>query len=172
MSKSVNKMPGAGVNALRAVSALAIFAGVLMGCEGVVTGTEVMRVPLQAAEGVAGAYAPVKLNLRPDMNPVAINFRADLAQNPAEYGKWNTYRAALSKSGGVIVARTFNVNHAAASGPDSSSPPPTPTLHTLFIVDVQGAGEYELTITPVSPVAVTLNNAQIDARRNVQRPLQ
>lgn len=159
------------MSTLRVVSALAVLAGVLTGCEGVVTGTEVARVPLQIAEGgTAGAYVPVKLKLGPDMNPVAINFRADLTQNPAEFGKWNTYRAALSKDGSVIVARSFNVNHPAV--PDSSLPPPTPSIHTLFMVDVQSAGEYELTIMPVSPVAITLNNAQIDARRNVQRPPQ
>jgi len=31
---------------------------------------------------------------------------------------------------------------------------------------------YELTITPVKPVAITLSNVQADARRNVQRPPQ
>src|SRR5262245_27530003 len=160
------------MSALRVVSVLAIFVLVLMGCKGVVTGTEVTRVPLQAADGTAGAYVPIKINLRPDMNPIAINFRADLTQNPAEYGKWNTYRAALSKDGNSVVARTFNVNHPAAPGGDSSPPPPSPFIHTLFIVEIQKAGEYELVIAPVSPTAITLQNAQIDVRRNVQRPPQ
>jgi hypothetical protein len=42
----------------------------------------------------------------------------------------------------------------------------------LFYVDVQSAGEYELTITPVKPVEITLSDPQVDARRNVQRPPQ
>jgi hypothetical protein len=160
------------MRALRIMAIMAFLAGALTACEGVMTGTEVARVPLQAAEsGPAGAYAPVKLDLGPDMNPVAINFRADFTQDPAEFGKWNTYRAALSRNGSVIVARTFNVNHPAAS-PDNASPPPTTAVNTLFIVDVKSRGEYELTLTPVSPVAIVLNNAQVDARRNVQRPPQ
>jgi hypothetical protein len=160
------------MRALRMMAIMAFLAGVLTACEGVMTGTEVARVPLQAAEGgPAGAYAPVKLDLGPDMNPVAINFRADFTQDPAEFGKWNTYRASLSRDGKVIVARTFNVNHPTAN-PDNAAPPPTASVNTLFIVDVQSGGEYELTLTPVSPVAIVLNNAQVDARRNVQRPPQ
>jgi hypothetical protein len=154
------------MHALRVVALSGLFAAILAGCEGLVTGTEVSRVPLQVAEG--GAFVPVKFKLGPEMNPVAFNFRADFSMNQAEFGKWNTYRATLSKDGGVVAARTINVNHPAAH-PTQSPPPPSQTVHTLFIVDVQSAGEYELTITPVTPVAITLNNAQADARRNVQR---
>ena len=141
----------------------------LTGCEGAFTGSEVARVALQA--GADGGYAPVKFNLTPEMNPVAFNFRADFSQNPAEFGKWNSYRAALSKDGAVIVSRSININHP-VSRPDDSPPPPTQTIHTLFIVDLPGAGEYELTITPVKPAALTLGNPQADVRRNVQRPPQ
>lgn len=160
------------MQAWRVTAALFLLAGFLAGCEGVVSGTEVARVPLQAAEGgPPGSYAPVKFNLAPDMNPVAFNFRADFTLNVTEAGKWNTYRATLSKEGIVAATRTFNVNHP-ASGADQSPAAPSSVIHTLFFVDVQSAGEYELTITPVSPVAVTLVNAQADARRNVQRPPQ
>lgn len=164
------------LRALQIMAGVVFLAGFLAGCEGVVTGTEIARVPLQAAEssagGAAGSYAPVKFVLSPEMNPVAVNFRADFTQHPAEYGKWNTYRATLTRGGTVIAARSFNVNHPAAAGPDSSLPPPNAAIHTLFYVDVQSAGEYELTITTVTPVVVTLSNAQADARRNVQRPPQ
>ncbi len=149
-----------------------LMATVLSGCEGVTTGTEIARLPLQAAEGgPPGAYAPVKFTLSPEMNPVAFNFRADLKLSPDEAGKWNTYRVTLTHGGTVVASRNINVNHPQASK-DDSPPPPGGTIHTLFYVDVQAAGEHELTITPVSPVAVTLNNAQADARRNVQRPPQ
>jgi hypothetical protein len=154
------------MRALRVVAISGLLAGILASCEGMVTGTEVSRVPLQAAEG--GAYAPVKFKLGPEMNPVAFNLRADFSGNRAEFGKWNTYRATLSKDGSVIAAHSINVNHP-GSHPDDSPPPPSQTIHTLFIVDVQSTGEYELTITPVAPVAITLENAQADARRNVLR---
>jgi hypothetical protein len=168
---TLNKIQGTGMRGLRVVAIVFLLAGWLAGCEGVVTGKEVARVPLQTVEGGAtGAYVPVRFSLSPDMNPIAINFRADFTQNPAEYGKWNTYRATLSKDGAVVATRSFNVNHPSAPGPDSAPSPPTQSIHTLFYVDVQGAGEHELTVTPTSPVTVTLKDAQVDARRNVQRP--
>ncbi len=161
------------MRAWRWIAAASLLAGMLAGCEGVVSGTEVARVPLQAAaDGAAGAYAPVAFTLSPEMNPVAFNFRADFSQNPADFGKWNTYRAMLRKDGAVVAARTFNINHPVTSRAETSAPPPTQTVHTLFIVDVPGAGDYELAITPIAPVAITLNNAQVDARRNVRRPPQ
>ena len=149
--------------------AVLVTIGWLAGCEGVTTGTEVARVSLQVS--AEGAYAPVKFNLGPDMNPVAVNFRTDFSQNPAEFGKYNTYRTTLSKGDSMVATRTININHPVGN-PQDSAPPPTQTIHTLFYVDVQSAGEYELTITPVNPVAITLSNAQADARRNVQRPPQ
>ncbi len=160
------------MRAWRVLAILFLLAGFLSGCEGVATGTEVARIPLQPAEGgPAGAYAPVKFNLTPDMNPVAFNFRTDFTLNSTEAGKWNAYRATLSRDGNVVTTRSFNVNHPSAHS-DQSPAAPTSAVHTLFLVDLQGGGEYELTITPVSPVAVTLKDAQVDARRNVQRPPQ
>ena len=154
---------------IKLAAAMLVAIGWLAGCEGVTTGTEVARVSLQMSAD--GAYAPVKFNLGPEMNPVAVNFRADSSQNPVEFGKYNTYRATLSKGGSMVATRTININHPVGNLQDSA-PPPTQTIHTLFYVDVQSAGEYELTITPVKPVAITLSNAQADARRNVQRPPQ
>lgn len=156
----------------RVLAILFLLAGLLSGCEGVVSGTEVARIPLQPAEGgPAGAYAPAKFNLTPDMNPVAFNFRADFTMNSVEFGKWNSYRATLSRDGNVVTTRSFNINHPSAH-PDQPPTAPTSAVHTLFLVDLQGGGEYELTITPVSPVAITLKEPRVDARRNVQRPPQ
>jgi hypothetical protein len=159
------------INSLRsAVFLFLVVAGLLAGCEGVTTGTEIARLPLQAAEGGSpGAYVPVKFTLSSEMNPVAFNFRADFTQNPDNFGKWNTYRVTLTRGGTMVASRTINVNHPQSSA-EGNAPPPSSVIYTLFYVDVQSAGEHELTITPVSPVAITLNNAQADARRNVQRP--
>ena len=153
----------------RVVMACGLLAGFLAGCEGVITGSEIARVPLQVRDD--GSFAPVVFRLSPEMNPVAVNLRADYTQDPAEFGKWNSYRATLRLAGSVVAARTFNVNHPAANR-DDASPPPTQGIHTLFIVDVQSAGEYELAITPTAPVAIRLVEPHADARRNVQRPQQ
>ena len=57
---------GAGMRTCIAVAALFFLAVFLQACEGVVSGTEIARVPLQTAEGgAAGAYAPVKFTLSP-----------------------------------------------------------------------------------------------------------
>jgi hypothetical protein len=146
---------------------LSLFAG----CEGVTTGTEVVRLPLQTEAN--SSFAPVKLPLDTAMNPLSINFRADFTQNPEDFGEHNTYRAQLSKDGNVVATKTFNVNHPQTQKPQGDSgnnaPPPTSTVHTLFITDIAAGGEYELTITALKK-AITLNGPTVDVRRNVQRP--
>jgi hypothetical protein len=156
------------MRALTGIAVLGMVAGLLAGCEGTVTGTEVVRMELQPA-AERGAYAPVKFNLSTDMNPVAINFRADFIQEATEFGKWNTYRVALTQNGATVASRNMNVNHP-QNNPQGDAPPPSGTVHTLFITDIQASGEYELTITPVTPVSVTLKDARVDVRRNVARP--
>jgi hypothetical protein len=145
----------------------AAVAGLLAGCEGATTGKEVVSVSLQAG-AERGSYAPVKFTLTPDMNPVAVNFRADFTQDPAEFGKWNTYRAVLTQGGGAVAARTINVNHP-QNNPQADAPPPSGTVHTLFITDVPGSGECELTITAAQPAPITLKDARVDVRSNVAR---
>ncbi len=159
------------MRAWRGVAVLGVVAGLLAGCEGTITGTEVTNVALQPAEPPTqrGDYAPVKLNLSTDMNPVAINFRADFSQDATEFGKWNTYRVALTHNGNTVASRNMNVNHP-QSNSQGDAPPPTGTVHTLFITDLQSSGEFELTITPVNAVVVTLKDARVDVRRNVARP--
>lgn len=152
------------------VAGLVLAAGVLGGCEGVTTGTEVANVPLQAAEsGDKGAYAPVKFTLSAEMNPLAFNLRADFSLDAMEFGKWNSYRAVLTQNGTTVASRNINVNHPQSS-PQGEAPPPSGTVHTLFYVDVPGSGEYELTVTPTKPVVITLKEPRVDVRRNVQRP--
>lgn len=160
------------MNTFGVVAGLAILAALLVGCEGVTTGTEIARMPLQVVEdGPKGVYAPVKFNLGPEMNPVAINFRADYSQTPSEFGQWNSYRVTLTHGSAVVVTRNININHPQGN-PRGDAPPPTSTVHTLFITDVSSSGEYGLTIVPLQPAAIVLSNAQVDVRRNVQRPPQ
>lgn len=152
---------------------LALFgalAGLLAGCEGTTTGREVASATLQAA-AERGAYEPARFNLSPDMNPLAVNFRADFTQEPSDFGKWNSYRAVLTLNGAMVATRNFNVNHpqSQSAGAGGDAPPPTSLVHTLFTTDLQQSGEYELTITPVQPTAITIRNARVDVRANVQR---
>ena len=89
---------------VQTVALLGMVAGLLVGCEGAITGTEVARVALQpAASGERGAYAPVKFTLSPEMNPVAFNLRADFSQEAVEFGKWNAYRAVLTQNGATVI---------------------------------------------------------------------
>lgn len=157
------------MQAFRGLSVLGALAGVfLAGCEGTITGREVANVELQPA-AQRGAYEKVKLNFNTEMNPVAVNFRADFTQEATEFGKWNTYRAVLTHNGTPLATRNFNANHP-QSNAQGDSPPPAGMVQTLFIVDVPASGEYELTITPLDAVTITLKNARVDARANVQRP--
>jgi hypothetical protein len=149
---------------------LAGLMGLLAACEGTTTGREVANIALQAGAD-RGSYGPVKFALSPDMNPVAVNFRADFTQDPGDFGKWNTYRAVLTQNGSTVATRNFNVNHP-QTDPQADAPPPGGTVHTLFITDVPGSGECELTITPLQTAAITLRDARVDVRANVARPPQ
>lgn len=143
----------------------------LSGCEGTTTGAEFAAVALQpAVDGRRAAYEPVKFTLSPDMNPIAFNFRADNVLDATEYGKWNGYRATLSRGGTPVAMKSFSANSPTVG--EGNSPPPTTLIRTLFYVDVDAAGEYELTIVPDRAPQITLKDARVDARRNVQRPPQ
>ena len=150
------------------LSPLLVMLALVAGCEGVITGKEVVTVALQPTGD--GGYGPVKFALGPDMNPVAINLHANYSQDRQESGKWNTYRATLKVGAKQIATRDFNVNYPAAAGSDASSPPPTSLVHTLWIVDLKDRDDYEVTIAPLKPVEVTLVSPRIEVRRNVQRP--
>lgn len=155
------------------VAVLGFFLSLFAGCEGTTTGQQIANVALQPGEG--NSYAPVKLNLNTDMNPIAVNFRADFSDNPDDFGKFNVYRVALSRDGNVVESRSFNVNHPQTQplhGDTSDRPPPaTGYVRTVFTTDVQASGEYELTITAVQK-AMTVSNASVDVRRNVARGVQ
>lgn len=161
------------LSAIRGSVVLAV-AGVLAGlagCEGTTTGKEVASASLQAA-AERGAYEPVKFNLSADMNPLSVNFRGDFTSEATEFGKWNSYRAELKHNGATVATRHFNLNHpqGQSAGAGGDAPPPTGLVHTLFITDVQASGEYELVITPTKPAEITIKNARVDVRANVQRP--
>lgn len=132
-------------------------------CDGLFTGEQVARFPLQAR---SGGYAPLTVTLGPDMNPIALNLQAAYAANTAEAGKWNSYRATLRKAGATIATGTFQVNNTSAPMSESAQV----ISRTMLTIDVAEVGDYELVIDLTAPLAVTLENAQLELRRNTRRP--
>lgn len=139
------------------------FCLLIAGCDGLFTGEQVARFPLQARNG---GYAPLTVTLGPEMNPIALNLQAAYAANAAEAGKWNSYRATLSKGGATIATGTFTVNNTS----DPMSAAAQVLSRTMLTIDVKEVGDYELAIDLTAPAAVTLDTAQLELRRNIRRP--
>jgi hypothetical protein len=145
-----------------AVIALALM--LLAGCEGLFTGTKEIDQPLtQAADG---SFAPAKVQLTPDMNPLAFNFHGETIPNLAESTRWNSYRATLTFAGSAVASGSFDINNPGAREQEHGGP----FAQTMFYVSVPQAGEYELTIVPVRPKEITIENPRLKVRRNVQPP--
>jgi len=149
----------------RSAFGLILLAGMLLlgACDGLFTGTQVVRFPL--APGAGGGYAPVKLALGPEMNPIALNFAAEYTINPAESGQWNAYVAVLTFQGKAIASNQFNINN--ATSPEAPGGAPS-VAHTMMQVEVAETGDYELRISPTAPIRVTLANPNVELRRNVR----
>lgn len=141
------------------------FATLLAACEGLMSGTEVARVPL--APAASGGYAPVKLALSPAMNPVALNLHAGFTPDMSQAGKWNTYRATLTRAGAIVFTREFSINY---SGSAESAPAAAPVMHTMMILDIAEAGEHELAIVPAKPADIALTDPVVVVRAKVERP--
>lgn len=136
---------------------------VMAGCDEIVTGEKAQSLPV--SENDAGGYGPILLTLTPEMAPVAINFRAQHGDDPAELGRWNTYRATLSKDGQEVAAGQFNINHTGTIDSPQGSPY---LVHNMLTVQPSVAGDYELVITPTKPVEVKLSDTRVEVRRNVR----
>jgi len=153
----MKKMLKAGV-----MSAL-LAAFVLPGCEGVTTGEREFQIPVAASAD--GSFGPVLIQLSPDMSPVAINFKAQHGDDPSEFGKWNSYQASLSRNGSVVTSGVFNINH---TGTIDSPMGATYVTQTMLKLMSPETGEYELRISPIKPVEVTLTRTEIEVRKNIQ----
>lgn len=147
----------------RAASAVLIALTGLVGCDGLFTGESVARFPL--TQNAAGGYAPIRVSLGPEMNPVALNLHVEYAASTTEAGKWNSYRATLSKAGTPVKNAEFRVNNTS----DPMSPNAQIVSATMMIVDVAEVADYELTIDATAPIAVTLANPQLELRKNIRR---
>lgn len=137
-------------------------AAILPGCDGLFTGDAVTRFSL-APDG-RGGYAPVRLSLGPDMNPVALNLHGSTLPSAAEAGKWNTYRAVLRKGGAAVASQEFNVNN----GATADSPGKQSVARTMLVVEIPEVADYDLAIEAVGPAQITLEDASLELRRNVR----
>ena len=135
----------------------------MTGCDEIVTGERAQSVDV--SENDAGGYGPIFLALTPDMAPVAINFRAEHGDDPAEIGKWNSYLATLSMNGQKVAAGQFNINHTGSIDSPQGSPY---LVQNMLAVHPGEAGDYTLSITPTKPVEVTLTGTRVEVRRNVR----
>ncbi len=135
----------------------------LLGCEGTVTGTKAESIVL-LSDG-SGGYAPVKINLKPEMSPVALNFRGEHDIDASSSGKWNRYRATLAKGGVVLSTGEFNFNY---TGGGDGQPGAPYQVQTMMMFTFNETGEFELTIKPIKSVEVTVRNARAEVRQNIQ----
>jgi hypothetical protein len=149
---------------LKGGAAAVLAALLLCSCDGLFSGTEVARFPLQSRP--QGGYAPVRLALGPQMNPIALNFAAEYTVSPAESGKWNSYSAVLSRGGQIVGATSFNINN--PTTPDAPGGAPSVT-YTMMVLDVGKTADYELAISATAPSQITLKNPNLELRRNLRR---
>lgn len=149
-----------------AVAAFALLSVLLFaGCDALLGGEEVARIPLQRAAD--GSYAPVRILLKPDMSPVALTLHADFAWGVrGEHGQWNNYRVILRGSRGVIQSGEFQVNSPEVPAVASSGPPAT-LIQPMLRVDIPAEDEYEIEIGVMKPVEVTLESAHLGVRMRV-----
>jgi hypothetical protein len=138
----------------------------LVACEGLVTGDQASTHVL--TQNADGSFEPITLNLSPEMNPVAINFKGMTVANQDENSRWNTYDARLARGDSVIATKSVTINNTGAG----DQPEGGPFAHTLFFVTVPEAGEYQLTIAVTRTREITIDEPSIEVRRNTQPPPQ
>lgn len=137
----------------------------LAGCDKLATGEEVQTVAV--SENETGGYGPMLLALTPEMSPVAINFHAQHGDDPSELGKWNSYRATLSRNGQAVAAGQFNLNH---TGTTETPQGARYLVQHMLMVRPSETGDYELVVTPTKPIEMKLYDTRVEVRRNVRDP--
>lgn len=137
----------------------------LVACEGTSTGEKAESIPVES--NIQGGYGPLKVNLTTEMSPVALNLRAEHGVDASAAGRWNTYRATLSRAGTVVGSAEFHVNYTGGAEGQMGA---AYQVKTMLITPIGESGEYDLVVTPVKPNEVKLTNTRIEIRRNVQLP--
>jgi hypothetical protein len=144
--------------------ALAISAA-LCGCDAFVTGEKVVAFDLKPQAD--GGYAPVTISLGPDMNPIALNLRAELPSSGGTPGTWNAYSAVLTFKGAPVMTGAFNVNDTSTR----DNVPGQPFIaRNIMTVTATETGDYMLTIKATKKPEVELLKPQLELRKNIATP--
>lgn len=137
----------------------------LAGCDAFVTGEPVVTFDLKPQ--AEGGYAPVTTTLGPEMNPAALNLRAELPGSGGTPGAWNEYVAVLTHKGALVQTRSFTVNDTSTR---DNVPGQSFIARNLMTISVKETGDYVLTITATKKPAVELLKAQLELRKNIATP--
>ena len=154
-----------GAAALRTALLTALFAVLLTACDAFVTGEQVVNFDLKPQAD--GGYAPVTVTLGSEMNPVALNFRAELPASGGTPGAWNEYTAVLTFNGAPVQTRTFTVNDTSTR---DNAPGQPFIARNLMTISVKDTGDYVLTITATKKPVVELFKPQLELRKNIATP--
>lgn len=145
-----------------ALAAALIMSAALCGCDAFVTGEKVVAFDLKPQPD--GSYAPVTISLGPDMNPIALNLRAELPNSGGTPGTWNAYSAVLTFKGAPVMTGTFNVNDTSTR----DNVPGQPFIaRNIMTVTATETGDYVLTITASRKPEVELLKPQLELRKNI-----
>ena len=137
----------------------------LAACDAFVTGEKVVSFDLKPQAD--GGYAPITLTLGPEMNPVALNLRAELPGSGGTPGAWNEYAAVLTYQGLPVMNQAFNVNDTSTR----DNVPGQPFIaRNMMTVNVKETGDYTLTITATKKPVVELMKPQLELRKNIATP--
>ena len=134
----------------------------LVACDAFVTGEPVVSFDLKPQAD--GGYAPVTVTLGPEMNPVALNLRAELPGSGGTPGAWNEYAAMLTFKGAAVATNSFTVND--TSSRDNAPGQPF-IARNAITVSVKETGDYVLTIAATRKPVVELHKPQLELRKNI-----
>lgn len=141
-----------------------IMFGFLAACDSFFTGEKVVSFDLTPQAD--GGYAPLTVSLGPEMNTVALNFRAEIPPDPTATNKWNEYAVVLTFKGETVASGQFNVNDTG-----TADAPGTPFIaRTAIIHAPKETGDYQITISAKRKPVVTILKPQIELRRNIVAP--
>lgn len=145
--------------------AVLLAALLLAACDAFVTGEKVVSFDLKPQAD--GSYAPLTVTLGPEMNPVALNLRAELPGSGGTPGAWNEYAAVLTYQGMPVMNKAFNVNDTSTR----DNVPGQPFIaRNVMTVSVKDTGDYTLTITATKKPVVELMKPQLELRKNIATP--
>ena len=142
-----------------------VISAALYGCDAFVTGEKVVAFDLKPQPD--GSYAPVTISLGPDMNPIALNLRAELPTSGGTPGTWNAYSAVLTFKGAPVMTGAFNVNDTSTR----DNVPGQPFIaRNIMTVTAAETGDYVLSLTATRKPEVELLKPQLELRKNIATP--